>query len=66
MNDTDHGTVEFLDPETFEASIVCVAGKGNFEVTGWHTEKAWMKFTVNLVNMTVSFGPGEAQPEPEE
>lgn len=55
-----------LDPETFEASIVCVAGKGNFEVTGWHTEKAWMKFTVNLVNMTVSFGPGEAQPEPEE
>lgn len=59
-NDGDNIEIA-MDPETQTASAAVVAGKGNFVLTGWNG--GWMKMTVNLVNMTASFGPGEAPAE---
>lgn len=59
-NDGDNLEVT-LDPETLSAEAVVVAGKGNFQINGW--PGGWFKITVNLVNMTAAFGPGEEPAE---
>ncbi len=61
-NDGDNLKVT-LDEETLSAEVVVVAGKGNFQIENW--PGGWMQMSVNLVNMTATFGPGE-EPAPEE
>lgn len=61
-NDGDNMDVP-LDPETLTATVNVVAGKGNFVLGGWPADPTWMKMTVNLINMTATFQPGEAPTE---
>lgn len=61
-NDGDNMAIT-LNEETLTAEVAVVAGKGNFQITNW--PGGWMKITVNLVNMTATFQPGEEQPAEE-